>query len=377
MSTSHFSHNDERELESCVKAVLRISLDQSDKAAMRAHLLEYAHMKPLRPHASAHPAYPILDKISVFFAQHSMPFITAALILTIGGSTVAAAESALPGEFLYPIKIHVTEEVRATLATSAKAKADWSVVRAERRLEEAATLAVAGRLDEATRAEIDINIDAQVESAGKNRAELAGKNDPSAQEVQTNIGSILVARANILGSKQANIASADAGISLRATVVAPTVPPPPMIATTSMTAQTLSADESVSPEAVRKGERTAANARLQASKKYLDSSKTLRPEARETVQSRIREVTEAITSGDVDAARGNTDGAASSFTSALKAATDIETIIAESQNASSTGTSTPQNATSTYSATSSLNATSTASTTESGADVREIVNTGL
>ncbi|MBI4433994.1 hypothetical protein HY632_04415 [Candidatus Uhrbacteria bacterium] len=72
-------------------------------------------------------------------------------VLLAGGGVAAAAERTLPGEFLYPVKIHVNEEVRAAFTIRPRARAQWDARRAERRLEEMETLLAAGRLDGGTR----------------------------------------------------------------------------------------------------------------------------------------------------------------------------------------------------------------------------------
>lgn len=64
-----------------------------------------------------------------------------ALILMISGSVSLAAERALPGDMLYPIKVDVNEEVREKLLFSQEAQALFELQRIERRLEEAEMLA--------------------------------------------------------------------------------------------------------------------------------------------------------------------------------------------------------------------------------------------
>ena len=83
-----------------------------------------------------------------------MPIILI-IALLIGGGTSFAAEGALPGDVLYPIKVSVNEEVRSFVAISAEAQAKWDARRAERRLEEAEKLAAEGRLNAETRADIE------------------------------------------------------------------------------------------------------------------------------------------------------------------------------------------------------------------------------
>ena len=76
--------------------------------------------------------------------------IATIVILALSGGTVATAEGSVPGNTLYPIKIHVNEQVRAALTVSPEAKANWEARRAERRLEEVAQLVADNKLSAST-----------------------------------------------------------------------------------------------------------------------------------------------------------------------------------------------------------------------------------
>jgi hypothetical protein len=60
------------------------------------------------------------------------------LLITFTGGSAYAAESALPGEFLYPVKRYINEPIISTLQVSPMAQAQWSVTLFNRRLEEVA-----------------------------------------------------------------------------------------------------------------------------------------------------------------------------------------------------------------------------------------------
>lgn len=86
--------------------------------------------------------------ITSYFSLKPVQLIAFFIVLSlVGGGTSFAAEGTLPGDPLYPIKIHVNEEVVAALSLSSRAKADWETTRAERRLKEAAALAAENKLD--------------------------------------------------------------------------------------------------------------------------------------------------------------------------------------------------------------------------------------
>ncbi|TSC79536.1 MAG: hypothetical protein G01um101425_467 [Candidatus Peregrinibacteria bacterium Gr01-1014_25] len=67
------------------------------------------------------------------------------LLMTTGVTVSFAAESALPGDVLYPVKIYVNESVQSLRQSTPTAKAAWAVERVERRLREAVALRVQRR----------------------------------------------------------------------------------------------------------------------------------------------------------------------------------------------------------------------------------------
>lgn len=96
-------------------------------------------------------------------------------ILVGTGSASFAAEKALPGNILYPIKVNANEELRLLLAGSKKA--EWEAKRLERRLLEAEHLAQKGALDASHASELQNRIvshaQASLELAPESQADMA------------------------------------------------------------------------------------------------------------------------------------------------------------------------------------------------------------
>lgn len=67
-------------------------------------------------------------------------FSTLAIVLFLGGSLTYTSANALPGDFLYPVKISIRESIEGTLKTEPEEKLAWQEIRIERRLEEIKTL---------------------------------------------------------------------------------------------------------------------------------------------------------------------------------------------------------------------------------------------
>lgn len=323
-----FKQNTDRRLAERIKAATELKMDSASREHIRMLLSEYTQMRPFRTQTSASTSR---STFGSFLATHihPMPFIAAVLIVVVSGGTVAAAEGTLPGDILYPVKVHFTEETRAVLTTTPKARADWAVARAERRLEEAAMLALEGRLDDAVRAEIDTNLDEHMKSAGESRQQLEdGKSDAS--EVERNIGAVRIARANILNREKRTARVATVARTERAgDATAMTMQ---MAAPVETEQQEQVATEE--PETVWRGQRTAAKVRIGAATKFLDRSNRIGTTTQEKARQRLQAATEAFSTGDDDAARGNNEEASTSFNSALEVATEIETLISEPDSSS-------------------------------------------
>jgi len=68
--------------------------------------------------------------------NYMIPAIIIALLLATSGGTVAAAENSLPGDFLYPVKLHFNEKIMEVAAVSDDVEADVQAKLGERRLRE-------------------------------------------------------------------------------------------------------------------------------------------------------------------------------------------------------------------------------------------------
>ena len=66
-----------------------------------------------------------------------MPLALLLLLLVGGGTTGIVAEKSLPGDVLYPVKIHINENFESAVAFTAKSDAEVSVKHAAKRLAEA------------------------------------------------------------------------------------------------------------------------------------------------------------------------------------------------------------------------------------------------
>lgn len=142
--------------EELFKPLSSVTLSASERTRMRAELAAFADL-----HTLPTPA----PKRSPFAEWRMLSRAFAVLLLMVGvvGGSAYASSDALPGDPLYAVKLSIAEPLQATLIPTKEGKAAWHAVLAERRLEEAAKLAVEGKLDAELETAITQNFAVQVE----------------------------------------------------------------------------------------------------------------------------------------------------------------------------------------------------------------------
>jgi predicted aconitase with swiveling domain len=134
------------------------------------------------------PYYFVMPDFIRNYHRQAVAFVVVfALVLTSTGTSFAA-ESALPGEALYGIKVNVNEEIKSLVAFSADAKARVGVERTTKRLKEAEELSKQGKLTPEAQVIIKKNIKSHGDDIKKSLKVLASTNSTTtAQEVVTSL----------------------------------------------------------------------------------------------------------------------------------------------------------------------------------------------
>lgn len=193
----------DKNLEQFIKSSKNILLSKEEKGLMRAKLESSMRgISAVRESGASRLPFIEAIKKSIIntFKLKTMPLLAILIALSLtGGGVSAAAENALPGDILYPVKVKANEEIRALIALSKESKAEWEVRRTERRLEEAEKLAAQGEINAEARAQIEENFKIHAERVNARIAEFKEDSDEEgAADVSSRFETSLNAHAKIL-----------------------------------------------------------------------------------------------------------------------------------------------------------------------------------
>ena len=97
--------------------------------------------------------------------------------LLMSGSVSFAAENTVPGDILFPVKVHVNENVRSAIVVTPKAQAAWDVQLVERRLQEVEKLASHDNASPKAHEAAKRNLERYMERAKKDIKEFEDEED--------------------------------------------------------------------------------------------------------------------------------------------------------------------------------------------------------
>lgn len=144
-----------------------LKLSDSARARMQTTLSEYAAFHSVRVGGENRllTEGQLPTSVSLFSLRFTfMPLIILLAVMTLGGTTFAA-QGAVPGDFLYPIKTDINENIRAAFAIGNDSEAKLQATLLAERVEEAETLRAEGRLSGAVADTVASNISVQAKVA--------------------------------------------------------------------------------------------------------------------------------------------------------------------------------------------------------------------
>lgn len=196
-----------------------VSLSEAEKGIMLQQINEYIEKTPVRfDVVSTARESNFYFSISALMGKR-LATVFAIFMAILLGSISAAAEGALPGEILYPIKVHVNERLSSSLAIGVKSKAKSKVAHVSARLEETEKLAVKDGLTSKAKTQIEINFEKNAKGARKNIANLVERGDfASASEINSDLESSLRSHYDVLVQLSEKNEEVKEDVSLMATV---------------------------------------------------------------------------------------------------------------------------------------------------------------
>jgi hypothetical protein len=133
-------------LKNGIQKIREIRISPEEKTAMLARLMERIETQA-PPTVSPLSTFFVYSRTLVSHVRFSYAIAVVLIVALAGGSSAFAAEGALPGDLLYPVKVSVVEPLRSAITVSTSAKAELEAEKAVRRLQEAEALASENRLD--------------------------------------------------------------------------------------------------------------------------------------------------------------------------------------------------------------------------------------
>lgn len=165
-----------------------VALTPAEKSAIKLALVRELEARPQARHT-----------FSFLHGRYFQLSMTMLLVLLVtGGSISSAAEGAVPGDWLYVVKVGINESVKDSFLSGAQ-RAAWEAAKIARRLEETETLATRGELKSDTQAQLAASV---TRSAERFQEEIAAlPEDHDTREVvnaKTELNAALKAHARIL-----------------------------------------------------------------------------------------------------------------------------------------------------------------------------------
>lgn len=256
--------------------------------------------------------------------------VTLIIVLFLGGGSAWAAESSLPGDALYPVKIEVNERVRGWVAISEEADAQWQARATERRLEEVERLVIENRLDTNTRGEIEANFEAHAKRVHERLGQLeANGNIDAAVDVSSKFETSLRAHTAILErlSREQESASAE----IRPLLIRIRAETNTAAETRKDTEAKISARAHADVRTAAEGKLTAAENKITEVRSFMERSQ-VNAEAKVHAETRLAAAEETVVEGKTRIEAEAYNEAFLLFQQALRIAQEAKLLITAEQN---------------------------------------------
>jgi len=182
-----------------IKRLKSVGLQNDEKTFLRKQLLHFMEEHPVLIKSPYSIKSPYISKklVTKLFRPAKVLATALIIVLVMGGSFAYAAESSLPGQILYPIKINI-EEIKSLSLITSKQKVEWEIERTSRRLGEAAELSIQDKMNSIAREEIKTQIDKHTKKISQGIKEIGAENPESALAMNSQLESYLNAHGDML-----------------------------------------------------------------------------------------------------------------------------------------------------------------------------------
>jgi hypothetical protein len=182
-------------------AVGAVCLTEKEFTDCREDLCRFIHGEIADPLVQQSFAARMFNRLEGLSRRFALQTVAACCILVVLGNSVAfAAEEALPGDSLYAVKVNIVEPVRAFIAVTPEAKAQWASDCVRRRLVEAERLIADDQLTPETWKTLSESIARQTQAAETQIIRLSKKYAPRAAEISAGLHLALDAHGQVFGA---------------------------------------------------------------------------------------------------------------------------------------------------------------------------------
>lgn len=136
----------EQILKDLAKRAQNIKMSPAEKSQHRNELMQFMEKAAAMPEVHADKTHLSPQGPGWFFRKMRSAYVAVPMALAVSAGVVFAAQSALPGDLLYGLKVGVIEKVQTGLVFSGQQKAKLDAAFAVRRLEEGEALARQNKL---------------------------------------------------------------------------------------------------------------------------------------------------------------------------------------------------------------------------------------
>lgn len=162
-------------IRSLIRKLSLLELPHALHAKLRAELSSYADLHALKTPFPKPVRRPL---VVTWGGQRTYVAAAASVLLLIGGTQATfAAEGALPGDILYPVKVVIAEPVALAFSASGEEKATLSARLATRRVEEATSLSQKGKLNEKKAEELARRFESHIDTIASEADALEAKGE--------------------------------------------------------------------------------------------------------------------------------------------------------------------------------------------------------